>query len=623
MLHHLRNIQHQPTPPPIQPSQTLHPSTTPLHRHRAITTTTDRRSNNTQQPTLANLQTLHPSTTTPLHRHRALTTTTTDRRSNNQHSTPSNFLSTLNQAEQRQAQQDQEQGTLSSFLWDSDTDSHPNHHSHATKTSHIAHLRQQASLASEEAAKALGLRTRSEQQTTSMNVTFMAGRAAKLARQRVTKTSTNMNKIFAVRRNKILKRRRDEMALLRHNNQGGHSGPGGMGTIEHSMITSAGLHALQVKDKLYKKRMKISHAKHKLKGFTRALIASGSNLKYYFKHKMDAEAAEAADATDATDTTDAAAATAMHKSGAMDQENAVVLEKDGPDHEAGAPDEAIEFQRLQEQRHHTFLQLCTKHNILPEPIEITLEAPPCARPDMLPYRHPRQRRVLRISHRSLSNGMIVALAESLDNNAVDDIYASGNCMLESGLRSLVHSQTGTTRLTVLDISRNVLEKFLPPIAGVATGVETSVIGETRGTSGTSETSRGTSETSRGTSETSRGTSETSGTRATTSETRATTRGTGTNGRTLACHPRNAGTQALHDFFHATHATNVLSTDLARRLRGNRGGYPACPLIVVNLSSMKLGDVRGAYLGKAFTLQVLHPMQWTNSLFRILSVPCIL
>jgi len=226
---------------------------------------------------------------------------------------------------------------------------------------------------------------------------------------------------------------------------------------------------------------------------------------------------------------------------------------------------------------------------LPEPIEITLEAPPCARPDMLPYRHPRQRRVLRISHRSLSNGMIVALAESLDNNAVDDIYASGNCMLESGLRSLVHSQTGTTRLTVLDISRNVLEKFLPPIAGAGTGVETSVIGGTRGTS-----------------ETSRGTNETSETRATTSETRAKTKGTGTNGRTLTCHPRNAGTQALHDFFHATHATNVLSTDLARRLRGNRGGYPACPLIVVNLSSMKLGDVRGAYLGKAFTVQVLHP-----------------
>jgi hypothetical protein len=225
---------------------------------------------------------------------------------------------------------------------------------------------------------------------------------------------------------------------------------------------------------------------------------------------------------------------------------------------------------------------------------------------MLPYRHPRQRRVLRISHRSLSNGMIVALAESLDNNAVDDIYASGNCMLESGLRSLVHSQTGTTRLTVLDISRNVLEKFLPPIAGAGTGVETSVIGGTKGTS-----------------ETSRGTSETSGTRATTSETRANTKATGTNGRTLTCHPRNAGTQALHDFFHATHATNVLSTDLARRLRGNRGWYPACPLIVVNLSSMNLGDVRGAYLGKAFTLQVLHPMQWTYSLFRILSVPCIL
>jgi hypothetical protein len=145
----------------------------------------------------------------------------------------------------------------------------------------------------------------------------------------------------------------------------------------------------------------------------------------------------------------------------------------------------------------------------------------------------------------------------------------------------------------LDISRNVLEKFLPPIAGAGTGVETS------GTSGTSET------------------------RATTSETRANTKETGTNGRTLTCHPRNAGTQALHDFFHATHATNVLSTDLARRLRGNRGGYPACPLLVVNLSSMKLGDVRGAYLGKAFTLQVLHPVQWTNSLFRILSVPCIL
>ena len=51
------------------------------------------------------------------------------------------------------------------------------------------------------------------------------------------------------------------------------------------MITSVGLHAFEMKEKVYKKKMRISKAKHKLKGFTRALIASGSNLKYYFKQK--------------------------------------------------------------------------------------------------------------------------------------------------------------------------------------------------------------------------------------------------------------------------------------------------------------------------------------------------
>ena len=288
------------------------------------------------------------------------------------------------------------------------------------------------------------------------------------------------------------------------------------------MITSAGLHALHVKDQLYKKKMKISHAKHKLKGFTRALMASGSNLKYYFKQKADA---------------DANAAMALRKEEEKDTEDTgdgVPLGDGTHDNDALEHHSTLgesDFHRCQCQRNQKFLQLCTKYNILPEPIEITLEAPPLASPHAPPDRPLRKRKVLRISHRSLSNDMIIALAESLSNNAVDDIYALGNSMLESGLCSLIQSQMGTTSLTVLDASRNVLEKFLPQTTGP---------------------------------------SDTGG-----------------------C--RNPGTHALKAFFLTTSPTNILSVD------GQRDGpYPSCPLVVLNLSSMKLGDVRGEYLAKSLS-----------------------
>ena len=81
-------------------------------------------------------------------------------------------------AEQVKRQERIEQGTLNSFL--NDGENGTTHR--ARRTSHLLDIRKKANQAVDEAAIANGLLTRSQKQKQSLNITFMAGRAAKFAR---------------------------------------------------------------------------------------------------------------------------------------------------------------------------------------------------------------------------------------------------------------------------------------------------------------------------------------------------------------------------------------------------------------------------------------------------------
>lgn len=358
-------------------------------------------------------------------------------------------------AEQVKRQERIEQGTLNSFL--NDGENGTTHR--ARRTSHLLDIRKKANQAVDEAAIANGLLTRSQKQKQSLNITFMAGRAAKFARKRVEKRNMNMSPIFSVRRNKILRRRREEMnALKHHQNKKINDGVG----IEHTMVTSAGLHDLEIKEKAYKKKMKISKAKHKLKSFTRALVASGSNLKYYFKNKKKNDDIHDIDTHSNTIKTDGGDSNGTHfsditvsnflqklkNSGGTKNKEEDGERKNTENTTEGNidKDDVIiinekEFHQLAKQRQQDFFKLCSKYSILPEPIIITLEEDNEASSPSYTTA-PRKRRVLKIPYRSLSNDIIIALGQSLQKNDLDEIDVSGNCMTEKGLEALISVQIG-------------------------------------------------------------------------------------------------------------------------------------------------------------------------------------
>ena len=423
MLAKLRQIQSHPHPTP--------PLTQKINDLRAGTSTT----------------------VTPLHKQRTL--------KHIQQPSSTDLSIALQQIQQRQSCQHSEKGnqtgTLASFLQESPTSKKKKKYGRRN-TAHLHDLRQRTQEATEAAQKAAGLRTRAEQQTTSMNVAAFGSRLAKKTKRRVQRKKANMSKIFQQRRQKILRRREKEMAEAQMKKGNHHIGS----------VTSTGLANAQMKDHAYQKKKRIANAKHKLKGFARALMLSTGNLKFYFAQNdrkkdpdvQDQDSDQDSDQDPEKNTHDQELNNGDDEAKLTTAIDRVLVEKNNKSmsNSSTLTEREIERQKV-------FSKACARRGILPEHILLFQE------PKNEKHQERRAnnkginpvRKILRLSHRSLSNNLVAALGTCLSNDELQQLYVDDNCMLEEGLSILCASQMNSPVLTHFDVSENVLEKYLPEI----------------------------------------------------------------------------------------------------------------------------------------------------------------
>ena len=541
MLAKLRQIQSQPNPPPQKTDAMRLASSipTPLHKNRKL------------------IHVQHRSHQLKLKKNQNIFTTI------NQHTHP---LPHHN---------DDQCGTLSDFLHE-DAKQHKIKTRRMSTTNHMNDLRKRTQKATDAATKAAGLRTRTEQQHTSMNVAAFGARAAKLARKRNARKKHNMSKIFMVRRQKILARREQEMNAAKNNT-------GTMGGRINNVASSA-LADSEMNERKYKRKKKIAHAKHKLKGFTRALMASTNNLKFYFNQNKTETATINSNNDDAQNAT--AEKEELYQKRSMALENMDSMKNEQSN---------TKTTKVITEREQRFLTACKMRNVLPEPILLFSEPKEYTEKKKASSNSSKKeskqgddgavdgavdgvvdgevdgscleqedvvRTVLRLSHRSLSNDLVASLGECLSNEDVHELYMNDNCILENGLERLCKSQYASPVLTHFNLSRNALEKYIPEIQ--STHHRTNI--DNNNDNDNDENNETFSESSSSDSDFSECSDEEEESN------------DNNNNNNSHIQWRNPGTVAL------------------KKLISHR----SCRLLVLKLSKMRMGDVRGEYLGKALT-----------------------